>query len=145
EVPRPGKIRPDHADGRALGIGAQDAGGADPDREVGGAGNHRLQRVAAARRAEDIEDGSVLLEDAAALAEPRRIDRPQPGRPRRPPGRSPAPARRSRQPPWDPRAEATTASADCAWSPSRPLAYRPRVPDAASFSCSFISRAAGFG
>src|SRR5262249_57679979 len=78
EVPCPGEIHPDHADGRALGIGAQNRGGADPDREIGGAGNDRLQGLAPAGGAEDVEDDAMLFEDAGALAEPRRIDRPQP-------------------------------------------------------------------
>src|SRR5215471_11005310 len=140
EVPCPSEIHPDHADGCALGIGAQDRGGADPDREVGGAGNHRLQRVAAARRAEDIEDEAMLLEDAGALTEPRRIDRPQPELPDR--NLVPVPTLARRQARSQPRAEATTASADRAWTlPAVELAARL----GAAFVLALISCAVGFG
>src|SRR5262249_59762038 len=49
----------------------------------GGAETPRRHGAAAAGRAEDSEEEAMLLEDAGALTEPRRIDRPQPKLPDR--------------------------------------------------------------
>ncbi len=68
-VGSPGRLGTDDAHRRALGIGRHRALRADGEAEIGGAGDHRLQRLARARGVDDLERDTVLLEDAGLLAE----------------------------------------------------------------------------
>jgi hypothetical protein len=59
----------DHADRRALGVGAERAQRADRDADVDRAGDHRGQRLAAALGVEHLELEAALLEEALLLAD----------------------------------------------------------------------------
>src|SRR5262249_55484145 len=64
-----GRLRPDDADRRALGVGAHDAERASGNADVDAARDHRLQRLAAAAGEQQLEVEVVLAENAGALAQ----------------------------------------------------------------------------
>jgi len=76
DVAHSGEAAAEDAHRRALAERLHDADGADPDADVGGAGNHRLQSLARALGAEILQHEAVLPEDAGLLAEDRRLLRP---------------------------------------------------------------------
>ena len=68
-VVRAGHGRADDADRRTLGISPHDTQRAEPNAEVGAAGDHRLQRLARTLRIENVERDPVLLKDTGVLRE----------------------------------------------------------------------------
>ena len=68
-----GEGRRQNAHRRALGECAHHAGGADAGADIGRAGDHRLDGLAGALRADVLQHQTVLLEDAGVLAERRRL------------------------------------------------------------------------
>jgi len=77
DVAHPGEAAAEDPHRRALAERPHHADGADADPDVGGTGDHRLQRLPGALGAEVLQHEAVLLEDAGLLAEDRRLLRPR--------------------------------------------------------------------